>query len=38
VTYRPISRYEVAGGYLNLSGLAGNDPASPARPDTEETQ
>ena len=38
VIYRPITRYEVTGGYLNLPGLASNDPAPPAQPDTEETQ
>jgi heme-degrading monooxygenase HmoA len=29
VEYQPITRYEVAGGYLNLSGLARHDPAPP---------
>ena len=27
VTYRPITRYEVTGGYLNLPGLAACDPS-----------
>jgi heme-degrading monooxygenase HmoA len=27
VTYRPITRYEVTGGYLNLPGLTAYDPA-----------
>lgn len=26
VEYRPITRYDVAGGYLNLAGLADHDP------------
>jgi hypothetical protein len=30
VEYRPITRYDVAGGYLNLPGLADHDPISPA--------
>ena len=30
VEYRPITRYDVAGGYLNLAGLADHDPISPA--------
>mgnify|MGYP001027667326 CR=1 FL=1 len=34
VSYRPITRYEVAGGYLNLPGLADHDPAPHT---TEET-
>lgn len=29
VDYRPITRYEVAGGYLNLPGIAQHDPAPP---------
>ncbi len=29
VEYRPITRYEIAGGYLNLAGLARDNPASP---------
>jgi heme-degrading monooxygenase HmoA len=29
VTYRPITRYEVAGGYLNLPGLTACDPSPP---------
>ena len=36
VTYRPITRYDVPGGYLNLDGLAGIYPASPTTPNTEE--
>ncbi len=27
VTYRPITRYEVTGGYLNLPGLTVHDPS-----------
>jgi hypothetical protein len=27
VSYRPITRYEVTGGYLNLPGLAAHEPA-----------
>jgi heme-degrading monooxygenase HmoA len=26
VDYRPITRYEIAGGYLNLAGLTHHDP------------
>ena len=33
VTYRPITRYEVPGGYLNLPALTAHDP----NPPTEET-
>ena len=29
VSYRPITRYEVTGGYLNLSGLTAHDPSPP---------
>jgi len=29
VEYRPLTRYEVAGGYLNLPGLRINDPSPP---------
>jgi heme-degrading monooxygenase HmoA len=29
VEYRPITRYEITGGYLNLAGLARHDPAPP---------
>jgi len=32
VTYRPITRYDVTGGYLNLPGLTTGDP----NPDPEE--
>ncbi len=35
VTYRPINRYEVTGGYLNLPGLTVQDP-SPSPPATPE--
>jgi len=37
VTYRPITRYDVPGGYLNLAGLAAHDPNPPtAHRATEE--
>ena len=36
VEYRPITRYEIAGGYLNLPGLAAYEPARPARADKED--
>jgi heme-degrading monooxygenase HmoA len=36
VDYRPITRYEIVGGYLNLGGLAVVDPAQPARADKED--
>ena len=29
VTYRPITRYDVPGGYLNLPGLTTHDPNPP---------
>jgi len=32
VTYRPITRYDVPGGYLNLPGLTVHDP----NPSSEE--
>jgi heme-degrading monooxygenase HmoA len=35
VSYRPITRYEVAGGYLNLPGLTVHDP-SPRPPATSQ--
>ena len=35
VSYRPITRYEVTGGYLNLPGLTAHDP-SRNPPDTPE--
>ncbi len=35
VSYRPITRYEVAGGYLNLPGLTACDPSTQPAP-TEE--
>jgi heme-degrading monooxygenase HmoA len=31
VTYRPITRYDVPGGYLNLPGLTAHDPSPPQR-------
>ena len=31
VDYQPITRYEVAGGYLNLPGLSRHDPAAPPK-------
>ena len=36
VTYRPITRYEVPGGYLNLPGLTLHDPNPPAATHSEE--
>jgi heme-degrading monooxygenase HmoA len=33
VEYRPITRYDVAGGYLNLAGLADHDPINPIQED-----
>ena len=33
VEYRPITRYDVAGGYLNLAGLADHGPINPNRED-----
>ncbi len=33
VDYRPITRYEVAGGYLNLPGLAAQPDAYPTKED-----
>jgi heme-degrading monooxygenase HmoA len=33
VKYRPITRYDVAGGYLNLGGLADHDPINPTQED-----
>jgi heme-degrading monooxygenase HmoA len=35
VEYQPITRYEVAGGYLDLPGLARHDRAPPSPPDEE---
>jgi len=35
ISYRPITRYEVTGGYLNLPGLTSHDPA-PQPPDTPQ--
>ena len=29
VTYRPITRYDVPGGYLNMPGLTAHDPNLP---------
>ena len=34
VDYRPITRYEVAGGYLNIPGLAHHPDRYPAEEDT----
>ncbi len=34
VEYRPITRYDVAGGYLNLAGLTDHDPINPNREDS----
>jgi heme-degrading monooxygenase HmoA len=34
VTYQPITRYEVAGGYLHLPGLTIQDPNPPAEEHT----
>ena len=31
VTYRPITRYDVPGGYLNLPGLTAHDPNPPQK-------
>jgi heme-degrading monooxygenase HmoA len=31
VEYHPITRYDLAGGYLNLAGLTVHDPAPPSR-------
>jgi hypothetical protein len=36
VSYRPITRYEVAGGYLNLPGLTQHDPSPPRSADSQE--
>lgn len=33
VEYRPITRYDVAGGYLNLAGLANHDPINSTQED-----
>lgn len=33
VEYRPITRYDVAGGYVNLAGLADHDPINPTQED-----
>ncbi len=33
IEYRPITRYDVAGGYLNLAGLADHDPINPNQED-----
>ena len=37
VSYRPIIRYEVIGGYLNLPGLTIHDPSPQPAPAPEET-
>jgi heme-degrading monooxygenase HmoA len=31
VDYRPLVRYDVEGGYLNLPGLSQNDPSPPSK-------
>jgi len=36
VSYRPITRYKVSGGYLNLPGLTAHDPSSNPPPAPEE--
>jgi len=36
VSYRPITRYEVAGGYLNLPSLTACDPSPQPAPTPEE--
>jgi heme-degrading monooxygenase HmoA len=36
VSYRPITRYEVTGGYLNLPGLTACDPSPQPPPAPEE--
>ena len=36
VTYRPITRYDVTGGYLNLPGLTAHDPSPSASVSPEE--
>jgi heme-degrading monooxygenase HmoA len=36
VSYRPITRYEVTGGYLNLPGLTACDPSLPTAPTPKE--
>jgi heme-degrading monooxygenase HmoA len=33
VEYRPITRYDVAGGYLNPAGIANHDPINPTEED-----
>ena len=33
VSYRPITRYEVTGGYLNLPGLTNCDPSPQSMPE-----
>ncbi len=35
VEYRPIIRYDLAGGYLNLTGLTEQDPAPESSPPKE---
>jgi Antibiotic biosynthesis monooxygenase len=37
VTYRPITRYDLAGGYLNLPGLTVHNPKPPDPNPAEET-
>jgi heme-degrading monooxygenase HmoA len=36
VEHRPITRYEIAGGYVNLPGLAAGDPFPRAHTDKED--
>jgi len=36
VSYRPITRYEVTGGYLNLPGLTVHDPSRQPAPAPED--
>ena len=36
VAYRPVTCYEVTGGYLNLPGLTEHDPSPPPAPTPED--
>lgn len=36
VSYRPITRYDVTGGYLNMPGLTQHDPSPPPPTDSQE--
>lgn len=36
VSYRPITRHDVSGGYLNLPGLTAHDPNPPINPSPQE--